>query len=186
MKFSNKGIAQLAALEGIVPAPYYDSVGVLTFGIGHTAAAGAPDPANMPMGEPEHLNAAVFAALLIFARDADAYAATVDLAMNTPTQNQFDAGVSFHYNTGAIGSATWVDTHNAGDFVTAGAQFMNWSSPPEVIPRRETERLLYDTGVYEATTITVWGVTESGQVVWTPLATIPVSDAVAFLDFIGR
>ena len=34
--------------EGIVPAPYRDSTGLWTYGIGHTAAAGAPGPSTRP------------------------------------------------------------------------------------------------------------------------------------------
>lgn len=183
MKISNRGIAQLAALEGIVPGPYLDSVGVWTFGIGHTAAAGDPDPADLPKGRPDYINAAIFAALVVFSRDIVKYAPA--LTHPHTSQTQIDAGFSFVFNTGQP-EPTWVKTHNTGDFATAGAEFMNWSSPPEVIPRRETERHLYDTGEYRATTITVWDVTEAGQVIWTPLATISVDEATAFLDAIGR
>ena len=35
-----------------MPGPYLDVKGVWTFGIGHTAAAGAPDPATLPRGMP--------------------------------------------------------------------------------------------------------------------------------------
>ena len=48
---STRGKIEIAAHEGIVQMPYRDSVGVWTFGIGHTASAGAPDPAKMPRGE---------------------------------------------------------------------------------------------------------------------------------------
>ena len=47
MRLSDKGIVEIAEHEGIVPAPYRDSVGVVTFGVGHTAAAGVLDPAEM-------------------------------------------------------------------------------------------------------------------------------------------
>ena len=41
MKTSDAGIFALALHEGIVPGPYRDSVGVWTYGIGHTLGAGA-------------------------------------------------------------------------------------------------------------------------------------------------
>ncbi|WP_415128195.1 hypothetical protein [Paracoccus sp. (in: a-proteobacteria)] len=50
MQVSDKGVAFLVAHEGIVPGPYLDGVGVWTFGIGHTAAAGAPIPKDLPRG----------------------------------------------------------------------------------------------------------------------------------------
>jgi len=43
------------------------------------------------------------------------------------TQSQFDALVSFHYNTGAIARATLTRKHRAGDFAGAAAQFARWN-----------------------------------------------------------
>lgn len=42
------------------------------------------------------------------------------------SQNQFDALVSFHYNTGKISSSTLGKLHKAGDFAGAQAQFGKW------------------------------------------------------------
>ena len=42
------------------------------------------------------------------------------------TQGQFDALVSFHYNTGAIASATLTRKHKAGDFEGAACEFERW------------------------------------------------------------
>jgi lysozyme len=42
------------------------------------------------------------------------------------TANQFDALVSFHYNTGAIAKASLVAKHKAGDFAGAQAGFAAW------------------------------------------------------------
>jgi lysozyme len=53
MKTSNKGLLEIAEHEGLVPAPYFDTKNVLTFGIGHTKMAGGIDPATMPRGMPE-------------------------------------------------------------------------------------------------------------------------------------
>ena len=109
MQISNKGLIALASHEGIVPGPYKDSVGVLTYGIGHTKSAGDPDPAKLPKGMPNNLDEELVRILDIFKRDVEKYAATVDKAITVPiSQEEFDAAVSFHYNTGAITSATWV------------------------------------------------------------------------------
>ena len=59
MKVSDKGLIELVCHEGIVPYPYLDSVGVWTYGIGHTAAAGEPNPATMPRGVATSLRACV-------------------------------------------------------------------------------------------------------------------------------
>jgi lysozyme len=42
------------------------------------------------------------------------------------TQNQFDALVSFHYNTGAIATATLTKLHKKGQFDKAQAEFAKW------------------------------------------------------------
>ena len=64
-----------------------------------------------------------------FDDDMKRYAADVSRAIgNAPTtQNQFDAMVSFHYNTGAIGRATLTQKHKAGDFAGAEAEFARWN-----------------------------------------------------------
>ncbi len=43
------------------------------------------------------------------------------------TQAQFDALVSFHYNTGAIGRATLTKRHLAGDTARAAREFARWN-----------------------------------------------------------
>ena len=59
MNMTDRGLLALARHEGIVPAPYLDVKRVWTFGVGHTAAAGAPDPARMPRGMPADLDAGI-------------------------------------------------------------------------------------------------------------------------------
>ena len=63
------------------------------------------------------------------AADLVRYAADVGRALGeTPTtQAQFDALVSFHYNTGAIARATLTKKHLAGDFAGAAGEFGRWN-----------------------------------------------------------
>lgn len=63
-----------------------------------------------------------------FTRDMQKYIDRVLKALGTAqtSQNQFDALVSFHYNTGAISTATLTRLHKAGKFAEAQAQFGNW------------------------------------------------------------
>lgn len=58
------------------------------------------------------------------ARYADEVATTIGGAPTT--QHQFDALVSFHYNTGRIADATLARRHIAGDFAAARAEFGKW------------------------------------------------------------
>lgn len=68
---------------------------------------------------------------------------------NVPTtQAQFDALVSFHYNTGAIARATLTKRHLAGDYEAAEAEFARWNRAGGkimrgLVRRREEEARLY-------------------------------------------
>lgn len=64
------------------------------------------------------------------------------------TQHQFDALVSFHYNTGAIARATLTRRHTAGDFAAAAKEFARWNRAggtvlKGLVRRREAEAQLY-------------------------------------------
>lgn len=84
------------------------------------------------------------------ASDLERYAAEVAEAIGSaPTsQSQFDALVSFHYNTGAIGRATLTRKHRAGDYSGAAAEFERWNRAggrvmPGLVRRRRAEAQLY-------------------------------------------
>ena len=157
--------------EAVVPGPYYDSVGVLTCYVGHTAAAGHPLPASLPMAmptTPEELEAAVRVALQVFDADMEVYAEQVRRALRgmLVTQEQFDAAVDFHFNTGAINRATWVKSWRLGDLDKAAREIMNWSSPKEIIERRKATQRLFRDGVYATGKVNVWGTNGAGRVSW--------------------
>lgn len=160
MRVSDKGVVEIAEHEGIVPAPYRDSVGVVTFGVGHTAAAGGLDPREMNSAMPEGdaLTAAVDRAIMLFKDDLEKYEARVNEAIKVPlTQYEFDALVSFDFNTGGIHRAKLTKAINAGD--KSGAGFMGWLKPPEIRKRRTAEMNLFKTGDYDANgnTVPIWG-----------------------------
>ncbi|MEY1555339.1 lysozyme [Yoonia sp. R2331] len=183
MQISDKGVAFLAAHEGIVPGPYFDSVGVMTYGIGHTAAAGSPFPASMKRGMPTDLDAELRKVFDLFAADLEKYAADVRRAIKVPlAQHEFDAAVSFHFNTGAISKATWVKKLNKGDKAGAIRDIMNWRKPKEIIPRRTAERDLFAKGTYGKTSATVWNVTEAAKVVWKAKRTLSMGDMLDLMD----
>jgi len=182
MKTSDRGLVALMRHEGIVPGPYLDSVGIWTVYVGHTAAAGAPDPSKMRRGMPADLDGALREALALFRGDVARYEAAVDKAVTVPLkQHEFDALVSFHYNTGAIGRASAITRLNAGDKAGAAEALMLWKKPPEIVKRRSTERRLFEEGAYPSGSITVWGVTGAGKVVWKPARVLSKAEALAFL-----
>ncbi len=61
-------------------------------------------------------------------RDLVRYGADVATAIGNAatTQSQFDALVSFHYNTGAIARATLTRLHRQGRFDEAASEFARW------------------------------------------------------------
>ena len=84
------------------------------------------------------------------ARDLERYAHDVARAIGTAptTPNQFDALVSFHYNTGAIATATLTKRHKAGRFAEAETEFGKWVHAggkrlPGLVRRRAAEAALY-------------------------------------------
>ena len=92
MQMTERGLLALAGHEGVVPAPYRDSTGTWTFGIGHTAAAGPPDPAEMPRGMPADLDAGICEAFRVFRADLATYEAEVRAAVTVPlAPHEFDA-----------------------------------------------------------------------------------------------
>ena len=77
MHMTDWGLLALVRHEGLVPGPYLDVKNIWTFGIGHTASAGPPDPAQMPRGMPADLDAGVREAFRLFRADIVAYEAEV-------------------------------------------------------------------------------------------------------------
>ncbi|WP_210246256.1 lysozyme [Aureimonas fodinaquatilis] len=159
---SNRGLAELAGHEGIVTSRYKDSVGIWTIGVGHTQAAGPPDPAK------DTRTYEVQELIELFRKDVAKYEADVLRAVKVPlTQTQFDALVSFHYNTGGISNAQLTKSLNAKDYKRAGDQFMGWSKPAEIIPRRQKEQKLFQSGVYSnGGMANVYPASASGAVQW--------------------
>ena len=146
MKTSTKGLLALINLEGVVLSSYRDSAGIWTIGVGHTAAAGPPRPSP-------GLTITLEQAIRLFREDIRRYEAGVELAIKVPLKpHEFDALVSFHFNTGAIARAAISRHLNAGDKNKAAAAFMNWTRAGGVAGalsgRRSAERAMFARGDY--------------------------------------
>ncbi len=183
MHMTDRGLLALARHESIVPGPYRDSTGTWTFGIGHTAAAGPPDPAEMPRGMPEDTQAGIREAFRVFRADLAVYEAEVRRAVKVPlAPHEFDALVAFHYNTGGIARAALTRHLNAGNREAAARAFMSWRKPTSIIPRREAERDLFRHGRYPAGPIPVWDVDAQGRVDFSrPIRRLTENEALAIL-----
>jgi lysozyme len=143
-------------------SPYRDVKDIWTIGIGHTAMAGGMNPVKFK-GQ-----LTLAGALHIFRTDLAKYERRVSKAFTrTLRQHEFDAAVSFDFNTGAIDRATWVETFNAGDRELAIQQIMNWQKPPQIIPRRQKEQSLFASGHYSSNgTAMVYPASKTGAVLW--------------------
>lgn len=151
MTMSNEGLVFLANKEACVLSTYTDSVGVLTIGVGHTKHAGPPTPVK-------GTKIVMEAAFALFKKDIQKYEAGVRRAVKVPVlQHEFDAMCSFHYNTGAISRASFVDDLNKGDRKKAAQGMLKWNKPPEIKARRAAEKKLFETGNYgDISKITVY------------------------------
>lgn len=85
-----------------------------------------------------------------FDKHIQRYAGEVrDAVGTTPTtQAQFDALTSFHYNTGAIATATLTKKHKARDYIGAAREFAKWVRSggrvmQGLVRRRAAEAALY-------------------------------------------
>lgn len=134
MKTSAAGVAAIAFYEGLRTTAYRDSVGVWTIGVGHTAAAGPPKPAaGMTITHQQALD--------ILATDLPKYEVGVNRRLPDVSQHVFDAAVSFHFNTGAIASASWPSRYRSGDMAGAEAALKQWNKAKgAVIPGLTTRR----------------------------------------------
>ena len=135
---SDTGLMALICREGVALGWYYDTAEppVATIGIGHTAAAGPPNPRvknTMTVRE----------AFDLFRKDVEKYAETVRRTIKPPmAQHEFDAFVSICYNIGQGGfaSSSFARFFNAGDKAGCAKAIMWWKKPASIIGRRKQER----------------------------------------------
>ncbi|MEM6857305.1 MAG: lysozyme [Pseudomonadota bacterium] len=84
------------------------------------------------------------------AADLKRYARDVARAIGSAptTQEQFDAMVSFHYNTGAIEKATLTKRHIAGDYEGAANEFKRWNKAGGRVLKGLTRRRMEEAQLY--------------------------------------
>lgn len=144
---SREGVAFLERHEGVVLKAYRDVAGVWTIGAGLTAASGVVTPRpGMTITKEE-------ASRLLALALTRNYAPAVRNAMPGAKQHEFDGGVSFHFNTGAIARASWVAAwrnrnlplmrDRLGKWVRGGGRVL-----PGLQRRRKEEADLIEYGVY--------------------------------------
>lgn len=151
MKTSEKGIETLELEEGNVLRAYLCPAGKWTIGMGLTAASGVVNPKAGMVITAQQSRDLTKKAL------AAKYEPRVALVMTGARQHEFDAGVLFDWNTGAIQKASWVPlwARKAGK-AAISEKFRLWNKGggkvlPGLVKRRERElRILFD-GIYPVT-----------------------------------
>jgi lysozyme len=118
---SAAGIALIKRFEGLRTAAYRDAAGVLTIGYGHTSKAGPPLVHEGMTITPREAD-------MILSRDVYKFEQRVAKAVKVPlTQAQFDALVSFVFNTGRLEDTTLLAFLNRGNYIAVPTQMMRWT-----------------------------------------------------------
>ena len=139
---------EIISHEAILLEAYKDSVGIWTWSVGITNSSGhIVDPKYIDKPQSLERCIEVFEWVL-----REKYLPAVDQVFQgfNLSEEQFAAALSFHYNTGSIGKATWVKQWKEGKTEEAYKSIMDWNKPPEIIPRREKERELFFNGVWSS------------------------------------
>ena len=149
MTTSAQGVAFLERQEGVVLKAYRCPAGRWTIGAGLTAASGVVVPkAGMTITAEE--SRALTAKALEFRYEP----AVREHMGRLVKQHEFDAGVSFHFNTGSIERASWVRFWRYGPiWDSVRKNLMSWTKGggrvlPGLERRRQEEYELLRTGFY--------------------------------------
>ena len=147
-KTSANGRKFIELWEGLYLHTYNDGTGVLTIGYGHTTAAGPPTvQAGQTVSQEQ--------ADMILADDLGIVEKIVNkLVMASINQNQFDALVSFEFNTGGLGRSSLLRAVNASDWSAVPRGFGIWDQGggrimQGLVRRRKAEVVLFNTGAIE-------------------------------------
>lgn len=145
-KISNKGIDLIKSFEGFSSKPYKCPAGIPTIGYGATFYTDGKKVTMSDTPITEEKAVELLKDMLVkFEQYVDSY------CVDTVSQNQFDALVSFCYNVGPanLKSSTLLKKVNINpNDVTIEDEFMKWTKGggktlPGLVRRREAEAKLY-------------------------------------------
>lgn len=138
-------VSYLGSEEGLVREAYLDSSRIWSWAMG-LATTGGFDVLrykDKPATLVECLRASVTYIRTRYLPVVERAFSGIDLS-----EAQLAAALSFHWNTGAILTATWVKDVLAGKPNSAKADIMNWTSHGTLTARRQRERDLFFNGVW--------------------------------------
>ena len=165
---SAAGLEQLILEEGEVLRAYQDVKGVWTIGVGLTAASGVIKPVKGMV-----ITRADSRALLSWALQRS-YEPVVNQRMRLATQTEFDGAVSFHFNTGEIDGASWVDAWLRGARAEIRPRLALWNKSggrviAGLVTRRAREADLIVDGAYDPRVLAAVKQDDPADVAWTLL-----------------
>jgi lysozyme len=140
MQYSLTGLRLTESFEGCRLTAYYDAVGVLTIGYGHTG----------PDVYPGQIITQAQAETLLLSDVQTAVACVNGNVRVALTQNEFDSLVDFTFNEGvhSFESSTLLRDLNAGNYAAAASQFSAWVMAggrrlEDLVRRRQAEANLF-------------------------------------------
>jgi len=146
MKVSTKGLDLIRHFEGLFLKAYLCPARIWTIGYGHTGLSHNDGTVH------EGRVITEVDAVRLLACDMRKFEERVTRLVNVPiNQDEFDALVSFDFNTGSLHSSTLLRKLNQGDKKGAAAEFGRWTRGggrvlPGLVRRRKAERHLFETG----------------------------------------
>lgn len=150
MQTSPEGRALIEAFEGLYLRAYRDAVGVLTIGYGHTNLADVPPTVRPSMTITREQADEILAA------DLASVELDVERIIKVPLeQHEFDALVSFHFNTGKLKTGTIDEKLNAGHKAAAMQTLLQYNRAGGKVlrgltRRRQAEKLMFEGKVKQA------------------------------------
>lgn len=147
MNISTQGLELIKHFEGLFLKAYLCPAGVWTIGYGHTGLKHKDGTVKKGRVITEQQ------AVELLEQDLNTkYAPDVNRLVKVPlTQHEFDALVSFHFNTGSLGKSTLLKKLNQMDKGGAALEFLKWTRGggkvlPGLVRRRKAEQYLFQTG----------------------------------------
>lgn len=147
------GLELIKSFEGFRARPYMDPVGIWTVGYGHVIRVGEEVLRGLGKQTTAHVlfprALTPMDALTLLMEDVDQVADHVSDVIRVELKpNQFDALVSFEYNTGALKGSTMAKLLNRALYRLAAEEFGRWVHAdgkvlPGLVRRRAAEKALF-------------------------------------------
>jgi lysozyme len=151
---SERGVKMITNFEAVVLHEYKDQAGIPTVCVGHVIRPG--DATLLADG------VSLEDCMLLLHQDLGSAESEINTLVTVPlTQDQFDALVSWEFNTGALRVSTLLRVLNAGDYYAAASEFEKWNKRRDektgalvidagLVARRQAEASLFRQGIDHA------------------------------------